>query len=172
MRLTLRKDIAALRQDAIARINGMAGQVRGRFVTVIPAQDMVYLEKAAEARRYLAAYPSPAAQPDAIDPDPIDGFPFIAQEVGITAPTAFAVARLYAESAATFRRAGAAIEGVRLRALKRAETARSPGELDGIVAQCAEALADLPLPDTGRPGGSSGGGSGGGDDRPPRPGRP
>ncbi len=157
MRLVLRKDIDLLRQDAIARINGMAGQVRARFVTVIPGQDMIYLEKATEARRFLAAYPTPDRAPGSVDPDPVSGYPFIAGETGITAPTGFKVAMLYAERAATFRRAGAAIDRVRLSGAKRAEAATSPEELETIVGEVAAQLEELPTPT--RPGGS----------RPPRP---
>ena len=85
MKLTVRKDIAALRRDAVNRINELCGQVRARFVTVIPAQDMIYLEKASEGRRFLAEYPDPESQPAEVDPDPSMGFPFISREVGITA---------------------------------------------------------------------------------------
>ena len=55
MKLMLTKDLAPLRAAAVQRVYAAAGRVRARFATQIPAQDMVYLEKAAEARRFLAA---------------------------------------------------------------------------------------------------------------------
>ncbi len=44
MKLVLRKDLAGLRVAAIARVNAAAGAVRARFVTVIPAQELVNLK--------------------------------------------------------------------------------------------------------------------------------
>jgi len=61
--LVIRKDIAGLRKAGIAEANRLVGAVRASFVTVIPAQDMVYLEKAGEARRFLVAYPTPEDVP-------------------------------------------------------------------------------------------------------------
>jgi hypothetical protein len=146
MRLTVRKDIAALRAAGIARVNAAAGQVRARFVTVIPAQDMVYLEKAAEARRYLTTYPAPEDEPPALDPSPELGFPFIAAEIGITAPSAYAVAQIYVQGAALFRQAGAAIETIRLGAVAAIEIAGTPAAITAAEAACAEALRLIPTP--------------------------
>ena len=78
--------------------------MRASFVTVIPAQDMVYLEKAGEARRFLVAYPTPADVPETVDADPVLGFPFVLAEVGITAPTAWEVAVVYVTGAHLPRR--------------------------------------------------------------------
>ena len=127
MKLTIRKDIAGLRKAGIAEANRLVGAVRASFVTVIPAQDMVYLEKAGEARRFLVAYPTPEDVPPEVDADPVLGFPFVLAEVGITAPTAWEVAVVYVTGAATFRAAGAALETVRLgtvAAIEVAETRR------------------------------------------------
>jgi hypothetical protein len=139
MRLTVRKDIARLRAAGIARVNAAAGRVRARSVTVIPAQDMVYLEKAFEARRFLAAHPTPEDAPELIDTDPVLGFPWIAAEIGITAPSAFEIAQVYVQGAALFRAAGAAIDGVRLAAVRAIELAESPAEIAAAEAACAQA---------------------------------
>jgi hypothetical protein len=80
MKLTVSKDIAGLRAAAIRRVYAAAGLVRTRFATNIPGQEMIYLEKAAEARRFLAAYPTPEDAPAAISADPESGFPFIAAD--------------------------------------------------------------------------------------------
>jgi hypothetical protein len=146
MRLTIRKDIAGLRTAGIARVNAAAGQVRARFVTLIPAQDMVYLDKGAEAQRFLSAYPSPEDAPEVIDPDPALGFPWIAAEVGITAPSGFAVAQVYVQGAALSRQAGAAIDGVRLAAVRAIELAETPAEIAAAEAACAEGLRLIPTP--------------------------
>ena len=124
----------------------MVGEVRASFVTVIPAQDMLYLEKAAEARRFLAAWPSPDAVPAEIDPDPALGYPFILAEVGITAATPHEIAVIYVTGAATFRAAGAALETVRLGSVAAIEVATVPAAIDAIVATCSATLAAVPLP--------------------------
>ena len=144
MKLVLRKDLAGLRTAAIARVNAAAGAVRARFVTVIPAQDMVYLEKAAEARRYLTLYPDPADAPAALDPSPELGFPFLAAEIGITAPTAHAVAGVYVAGAARFRAAGAAIESLRLGAVAAIEAAQTPAAIAAAEADATAALQLIP----------------------------
>ncbi len=146
MKLTIRKDIAGLRHAGIAEVNRQVGEVRASFVTVIPAQDMLYLEKASEARRFLAAYPMPEAVPAAIDPDPALGFPFLLAEIGITAATAYEIAVVYVTGAATFRAAGAALETVRLGSVAAIEAATTPAAIDAIVAGCAATLAAVPHP--------------------------
>jgi hypothetical protein len=146
MKLTVRKDIAALRRDAVNRINELCGQVRARFVTIIPAQDMIYLEKASEGRRFLAEHPDPQNQPAEVDPDPSMGFPFIASEVGITAATGFEVAMFYVQGAAQFRYVGAAIEAIRLGSMQAVEAAETPDQIAATVDVCAAQLAELPIP--------------------------
>ncbi|MER2508604.1 hypothetical protein [Amaricoccus sp.] len=137
MKLTLRKDIAGERAAAIARVNARAGALRGRVVTVIPGQEMIYLEKASEARRYLAAYPAPEDIPGALDADPATGFPFLCAELGITADDPHALALIWIGGASLFRQIGAAIETIRLGAVAAIEAAASPV---GIAA--AEAAAE------------------------------
>lgn len=146
MRLTVRKDLAAIRAAGIGRVNAAAGRVRARFVTTIPAQDMVYLDKGAEARRFLATYPFPEDEPEAIDPDPVLGFPWIVAEIGITAPTGYGVAQVYVQGAALFRQVGAAIDGIRLAAVAAIETATSPAEIAAAEESADATLALIPTP--------------------------
>ena len=84
MKIALTKDLTPLRAAAVQRVYAAAGAIRARFATQIPAQDMIYLEKAAEARRFLATYPTLEDDPGDIDSDPVSGYPFIAAELGIT----------------------------------------------------------------------------------------
>ena len=144
--LVIRKDIAGLRKAGIAEANRLVGAVRASFVTVIPAQDMVYLEKAGEARRFLVAYPTPADVPETVDADPVLGFPFVLAEVGITASTAWDVAVVYVTGAATFRAAGAALETVRLGTVAAIEVAETPAAIDAALTGCAASLALVPVP--------------------------
>lgn len=101
------EDITAARADAVAAINQRAGAVRALFVTDIPAQQMIYLAKEAEARAYLAATPADLGQ-----------YPLIAAEVGITTDTALELAQLWVGTANQWRALAANIEAIRLGHIK------------------------------------------------------
>lgn len=57
--------------------------VRCKYITDISGQGMIYQAKEAEAKAYVAENPEPSI---------LDNYPFIADEVGTTAPTATKVA--------------------------------------------------------------------------------
>jgi len=99
------EDITAARADAVAAINQRAGAVRALFVTDITAQQMIYQAKEAEARRYVAASPEPAT---------LDGYPWLAAEVGSTAPTAMGLAMLWLSMAGMWTVIGTSIEQIRM----------------------------------------------------------
>lgn len=105
-----------MRLASVARVNARAGAARARFVTIAAGQEMIYLAKEAEAVRYLDL----AAMP----PD-LDGFPFLAAEIGITAATPSALAALWVAKAFEFRAAGALLERARLGAVATIEAAVS-----------------------------------------------
>lgn len=114
--------LAGLRRTAIARVNARAGEVRGRFITIAPGQEMVYLGKEAEALRYLAA-----AAPDLAD------YPFLAAELGITAATPVALATLWRDMAIQWRIIGSQIEQARLGAVAAIEGAVSAAAIEVAV---------------------------------------
>lgn len=116
---------------AVARINDAASGLRGQYITVIPGQEMIYLAKEAEAVRYLAESPEPAT---------LDGYPMLAAEIGLTAPTAYELAQLWANMSALWRGLAADIETWRLGAIAQIETAADVATVDAIV---AAALATL-----------------------------
>jgi hypothetical protein len=107
---------------AVARINANASSLRGQYITVIPGQEMIYLAKEAEAVRYLAE-----------TPETLDGFPMLAAEVGITAPTAYELAQLWANMSALWRQVAAQIETARLTAIYAIEAAEDAAAVDAIV---------------------------------------
>lgn len=100
-------DLTAVRRAAVDAINAKSGQVRTLFITELPAQQMIYLAKEAEARAYLAATPADLGQ-----------YPLIAAEVGITADTALALAQLWVGTANQWRALAANIEGIRMSHIK------------------------------------------------------
>jgi hypothetical protein len=121
-------DLELAKATAIARVNGWAARERGRHITAIPGQDMIYLAKEAEALRWLAA-----------DPPPVDltGYPLLAAEVGITAETPDQLAQLWVHLGQIWRGLAAGIETTRLGTIKAITEA---GDEDGVSA----ALATLP----------------------------
>ncbi|WP_273523937.1 hypothetical protein [Rhodosalinus sediminis] len=118
-------DLAPARSAAIARVNAAAAEVRARYVTQIPGQEMIYLEKEAEAARYLAADPTPSD---------LTEFPFLAAETGFTAPTAAEVAQTYLDRAAHYRQIGAQLEGTRMEAISIIEAATLRAEIESAAA--------------------------------------
>lgn len=114
---------------AVARVNDAASSLRGHYITVIPGQEMIYLAKEAEAVRYLSETPAT-----------LNGFPMLAAEVGITAPTAYELAQLWANMSALWRGIAAQIETARLGAIYQIETAPDAAAVDAIVAAALEAL--------------------------------
>jgi hypothetical protein len=116
---------------AVARVNEIAATIRGQYITVIPGQEMIYLAKEAEAVRYLAETPEPTT---------LDGYPMLAAEVGITAPTAYELAQLWANMSALWRGIAAQIETARLGAIYQIETAPDAAAVDAIVAAAVAAL--------------------------------
>lgn len=125
----VRVSIEGARVAAIGRINAAAGAIRRAYVTELPGQEMVYLQKEAEAVAFLS---------DA-DPDPAD-YPFLAAEVGATADTLENVAQVYLNMAALFRQVGAALEHLRLGAIAAVESATTAA---GIEAALATFTTDL-----------------------------
>lgn len=125
--------LAAQQASAIAAVNAAAAVIRARLVTDLPGQEMLYLRKEAEARAFLA------------DPDPdLALYPFLAAEVGATAPSADQVAQVYLNMAALWTGIGAALEALRLGAIAAIEGAEAPAVIGEAVAGFREALAAAP----------------------------
>lgn len=125
-------NLAGARLQAIARINAAIGARRKAFVTDIPAQEMLYLEKRSEALRYLAEDPEPEA---------LDGYPLLAAEIGITAPTAWQLAQIWANQAAMLVAVAAHLETLRLGAIAAIETAATAEEIEAALDAFQDALS-------------------------------
>lgn len=116
--------LAMARAEAMARINDWAGHERSKHITSSPGQEMLYLAKEAEALRYLAQDPEPTDLAD---------FPLIAAEIGITAPTAWQIAQLWAGLSALWRQAAATIEATRLTAARQIAEASTEAEITAAL---------------------------------------
>jgi hypothetical protein len=117
--------------QGIALINFYIGETRKRFITSIPGQDMIYLEKEREAKDYLALEE---------EPETLQDFPFIAADVGVTAPTPFQVAQVYMNLASAWKVIGPQLEYLRLTTIKAVNEETSTTRIKLIVETLKQTL--------------------------------
>lgn len=111
-----------IKSDALEKLRFWIEEQRRSFVTVLPGQEMIYLAKEAEAHRFLA------------DPDPdLAQYPFIQKEIGITAPTAYEIAQIWAWMAEFWRAAAADLEQARLGLAMQIQAAATKETVEAIV---------------------------------------
>ena len=96
---------------------------RRQYITPLPGQDMIYLAKQEEARRWMAD-----AEPDLAD------YPLLSAEVGITAPDADQLAQIWANMAALWITAAGQLELLRLTASAAIEAAETITEITAALA--------------------------------------
>lgn len=118
------KKLADIRASAKSEINTEVGIVREKFITPISGQEMIYQAKEEEARRYLASDPRP---------ETLDGFPFIAAETGILAPTAEDVAVTWISMGVYWRSVAASLEAIRMTATNQISVAETQEAIAAIV---------------------------------------
>ena len=109
----------------IETVNRRIGEIRAHYITAIPGQEMIYLKKEEEARRYIAQEPEPSSLSD---------YPMITAEIGITAPTAWQIAQIWMQMSALLSSTAAGLEGLRLGAIATLEAATTPEMIGAIVA--------------------------------------
>ena len=131
MRLTLAKDLAPLKTDALRRIDAAAEQARAAWITPGSGQALVYQAKGVEAGRYLAASPPPAD---------LSSYPLLAAEIGLTAPNALELAYLWQDLNGQWTLAAASIERARLAAKRAVGEAQTPADIEAV------ALGSAPTP--------------------------
>ncbi|MDX5412898.1 MAG: hypothetical protein LPK02_07605 [Rhodobacterales bacterium] len=123
--------LAAEKRAGVARINAMADAVRRRFITPIIGQEMIYIEKETEARRFIAMETLP---------NDLTDFPFIASEVGVTAPSAYEVAQLYLNLGAQWRVVGSQLENLRLSSITAIESATTLSQITQTIAYAEQVI--------------------------------
>lgn len=107
------------RFQTIEKINRECGELRKKFITSIPGQDMIYQAKEAEATSFLMDN-----QPNYID------YPLLSAEVGITGESIYQVAQIIMHMSSMLRRVAAGLEKVRLGGIKRVEDAATIDSID------------------------------------------
>jgi hypothetical protein len=127
-------ELARHKQEAIDKINTYAGQVRLKFITNLPGQDLIYKAKEEEALRYLTTDPAPLTLVD---------FPMISAEVGVSAPTAYELAQLWANLSVMWRVASGEIEARRLTAIASVSSATQKITVDNSISEGLNNLAEI-----------------------------
>lgn len=109
----IERSIDTVRARALHRVDQAASQARQRFVTVLPGQDMIYMQKLVEATAIAA------------DQTPLPGsYPLLAAEIGVTGETLPHVAEAVLARAEAWKVAAGQIERTRLTAKHAIEAAR------------------------------------------------
>lgn len=103
------KELAEAKAKAAQEINVKSGKSRLYFITEIPGQSMIYSAKEVEAKQYLVEDPDGTST--TID---TTGYPFIHNEIGVTADTAYAVAQVFLNLAQQWRYVGSQLEQMRV----------------------------------------------------------
>lgn len=117
------EDLEALRAVVLDQLNRYVANQRRQFITDLPGQEMIYLRKEDEGRRYLASE---------VEPVDLSDFPLIAAEVGITAPTAYQLATIWVQLTSMWIGAAAQIEQFRMTVDARIRASVSFVELETI----------------------------------------
>lgn len=118
------EDMPLARMRAMSRLTSYVARKRTEIITDLPGQDMIYLRKEEEGRRYLDL-------PE--EPETLEQFPLIAAEVGVTAPTAYQVAMIWVQLGSMWVSIAALLEGLRMTFSAQIQSASTPTEIDALM---------------------------------------
>ncbi len=124
-------EMTAAREVAMRALSGYVARKRNLIITDLPGQDMIYLRKEEEGRRYLDL---------PVEPETLEQFPLIATEVGITAPTAYQLATIWVQLGSLWVVIAAQLEQLRMTIGAQIQSASTFAEIDAL----AEMIEGLP----------------------------
>lgn len=127
----LDSDFPQFKAMAVHQVNQMVAAARVQYITDLPGQDAIYDAKRKEAVDFLALDPTPS---DTI------GFPFLTQEAGITAPTAYELAQLWVNLSDLWIPTAAQMEGLRNAANTTIAAATTRAEIDTALSNLTSQL--------------------------------
>jgi hypothetical protein len=116
------REEAAVKAQAVERVNQLAGECRAKYLTVVPGQSETYLLKADELRAYDAAsiiYPS--------------DYPILLAEATATGATLAEVVALVRATRAAWLQLAAAVEGMRRGAIVAIQQATSEAAVHAAI---------------------------------------
>lgn len=117
-------DLNPIKDSAITEVNQIIGNIRKRFITDIPGQEMIYKTKESQAKEYLSANP---------EPSDLTGFRLLATEVSIRGITPYEAAQLIINLASIWEDVGGALEDIRLGSIMQIEAANNASDIQAIV---------------------------------------
>lgn len=125
------KDLAGLKEQALAEVDGLAEAARGKWITLGPGQAMTYDAKRMEAERWAAdGAPDPANYPWArARAARLNGV----LEIDVTVGQAQAVIGEWTARAAAWEAAGIAIEDIREQAKEDIAAAADQAAIDAVL---------------------------------------
>lgn len=123
-------NILPLRATVSAQINSTIGDIRKRFITPLPGQDMIYLRKESEAMKYLAD-----SAPSLLN------YPMIGNEIGITGSDAYEVAQIWLNMASQWMMVAGILENIRLGHLQGLGLAETAPEVAAVKLSFNNAVA-------------------------------
>lgn len=122
MKLNLKKDLTPLKIAATAKVDAEAQAVAGQFITLGPAQSMIYIEKERQAQEVSA---NPAVNRELVSLVAID-----ADRYGISMLEAATVILTMAQN---WRRLAKPLEDLRLKAHDAINAATTPAEVEAAA---------------------------------------
>jgi hypothetical protein len=124
----------SVKNAAYEVLNTTVSNLRLKFITPLPGQEMVYMAKAAQAKDFL------------VDPNPDPNqYLLIYGEVGITAPDALGVAQVFQGKATAWTQIASAIETIRLTAERDINIASTNEAVDTALFVAVSYLDQLDL---------------------------
>lgn len=129
-------DFENKRKEALEQVLQISSEFEQKFVTPLPSQMEKYRRKEKDGADYLAAY----SLDPAVD---VSQFPWVAAEVGVTAPTAYEVAQIYVNLAYQWETIAFQYEPLRIQCVNEIELAESESEVDTSIANFKSALMNL-----------------------------
>jgi hypothetical protein len=133
MPIKITRPLNALKTEAQARVDELAGQTRLKYISTSPGQDATYTAKLRDAEAYIAAdYPTDAS-----------GYKWIGAEAAHTQMTPAQVADRIIASANLWVTIGAEIEGARQAAKVAIKAAATASDIRTAEQLFASAVQDL-----------------------------
>lgn len=120
----IRYSIDAVKQNYLNKVLLAMSDIRAKFITALPGQDMIYLKKEGEAKSYLAS-----ENPNLSD------YPLISAEIGVTAPTAYEVAQIWVQLSYMWAVTASELEKVRLTCVNAINEASTEGEVENAYSE-------------------------------------
>ncbi|WP_335946092.1 hypothetical protein [Salipiger bermudensis] len=127
-------DLEGYRAWALDRVNALTAKARAPLLTDIPGQEMLYLRKAEEAKRFVGLTEAPTDLRAA-------GFKFLADEIGVSAATAEDLAALWLEMDDQWSDLAAVMERPRLTAAAGIRGAEAAPEIAAALEAFEAALS-------------------------------